>query len=117
MLFPWSGVAGISILRSSGELMAAAMAATGRMNRRWPESSLCYTRIECQLSDLRSMAQIRRYPFAGNLFKETLKFLETNPQSLAHSRELRFHIWKAYFQPVKSKIRFQQFTVLPLELF
>jgi hypothetical protein len=32
-------------------------------------------------SDSKSMIRIRRYPFAGNLSKETLKFLVINPPS------------------------------------
>jgi hypothetical protein len=77
----------------------------------------CVVAGDREPSDSRSMAQIRRYPFAGKLSKETLWFLVNNPRSLAHSRRLRFCILKTYFHPVKSKIRFQQFTVLPLELF
>jgi hypothetical protein len=41
-------------------------------------------------SDSRSTAQIRRYPFVGNLSKETLGFLVINPRSLAYFRKYVF---------------------------
>jgi hypothetical protein len=66
---------------------------------------------------LKSTPEIRTYPFDGNLVKEPLRFLVINPRSQGVKLRLRFCILKAYFHPVKSKIRFQQFTVLPLELF
>jgi hypothetical protein len=97
---------------------AAAMVATGR--RHCSRPTIFFSSFELDQrrpSVLRWTHEIRTYPFDGNLVKEPLRFLVNNPRSLAHSRKLRFHIWKAYFQPVKSKIRFQQFTVLPLELF
>jgi hypothetical protein len=56
-------------------------------------------------------------PSRGKFVKETLSFSETNPRSLAHSRKVRFRVLKAYSFSVKSKIRFQVFTVLPLGLF
>jgi hypothetical protein len=56
-------------------------------------------------------------PSRGKFVKETLSFSKTNPRSLAHSRKIRFRVLKAYSLPVKSKIRFQVFTVLPLGLF
>jgi hypothetical protein len=95
----------------------------GGYGGRWPDGRKKDRICDCVVAgdrepfDLKSTHEIRTYPFDGNLVKEPLRFLVNNPRSLAHSRKLRFHIWKAYFQPVKSKIRFQQFTVLPLELF
>jgi hypothetical protein len=70
----------------------------GRHGGRWPDLEMAAGNCDCSVagdrrpSDRDSTIKIRRYPFAGNLSKETLKFLETNPQSLAHSRKLRFHI-------------------------
>jgi hypothetical protein len=67
--------------------------------------------------DSKSTLEIRSYPFGGNLVKESLHFLGINPRSQDVKLKLRFCILKAYFLSGYSKIRFQQFTVLPLGLF
>jgi hypothetical protein len=79
-------MAGISFSRSSDELMAAAMAATGRVN----SSIAGVIGDEREPLKLRSRAAIRAYRFAGNLSKEPLHFLVNNPRSLAHSRKSVF---------------------------
>jgi len=56
-------------------------------------------------------------PSLGNLSKETLDFFIIEPAILNVLSETCFHVLKAYFLSVKSKIHFQIFTVLPLGLF
>jgi hypothetical protein len=62
--------------------MAGAVAG-GRNRGRRTGVGDCRLADEREPSDRESTDEIRRYPFAGNLSKETLRFLEINPQSLA----------------------------------
>jgi hypothetical protein len=96
--------------------MAGAVAG-GRCWGREARVLHCALAGEREPSILRSMAENRRYPFAVNLSKETLHFLVNNPRSQGVKLRVRFYILKTYFQSGNSKIRFQQFTVLPLALF
>jgi hypothetical protein len=77
----------------------------------------CALDDEHEPSVLRWTHEIRRYPFAGKIDKEPLDFFRLEPAVLSVLSEIRFRVLKAYFLPDKSKIRFQVFTVLPLELF
>jgi hypothetical protein len=79
-------------------------------------SSLCRA-DEREPSVLRWTHEIRRYPFAGKIYKEPLDFFRLEPAVLSVLSEIRFRVLKAYSLPDKSKIRFQVFTVLPLGLF
>jgi hypothetical protein len=96
--------------------MAGAVAG-GRNRGRRTGVGDCRLAGEREPSIFRSTVQIRRYPFAVDFAKETLRFLVINPRSQGVKLRIRFCILKTYFQSVNSKIRFQQFTVLPLELF
>jgi hypothetical protein len=108
------GICGADELRRAGH---------GGYGGRWPDGRKKDRDCNCgdagdrEPFDLKSTHEIRRYPFDGNLVKEPLHFLEINPWSQGVKLKFRFCILKTYFHPVKSKIRFQQFTVLPLELF
>jgi hypothetical protein len=44
----------------------------------------CEVEGEWQPSDFESTVQIRTYPFAGKIHKETLSFLVINPRSIAY---------------------------------
>jgi hypothetical protein len=86
--------------------MAGAVAG-GRNRGRRTGVGDCRLAGDREPSDRESTDEIRRYPFAGNLSKETLRFLETNPRSQGVKLRIRFCILKTYFQSVNSKIRFQ----------
>jgi hypothetical protein len=56
-------------------------------------------------------------PSRGKIHKESLGFWIIEPAILNVFSETCLRVLKAYSLPVKSKIRFQEITVLPLELF
>jgi hypothetical protein len=66
---------------------------------------------------LRQRSRLEDTPSRGRFIKEPLDFFIIEPAVLSVLSEIRFRVLKAYFLPDKSKIRFQVFTVLPLELF
>jgi hypothetical protein len=67
------------------------------------------------IRDQRSRLELT--PSRCRFLKEPLDFFIIEPAVLSVLSEIRFCVLKAYFLPDKSKIRFQVFTVLPLELF
>jgi hypothetical protein len=93
------------------------MVAAGRTWRRGSGSSLRRFRMNGIRPILNQWPRLEDTPSRGNLSKESLDFFIIEPTVLNVLSEMCFRVLKAYFLPVYSKIRFQEITVLPLELF